>query len=39
VFDTSLQHCPNCGAEKLKIIAAILKRLVIEKLRAHRMLD
>jgi hypothetical protein len=27
-----MQHCPNCGAGKLEIIAAILERQVIEKI-------
>ncbi len=27
-----MQHCPNCGAAELKIIAAILDRPVIEKI-------
>lgn len=31
VFDIDIQHCPNCGGGELKIIAAILKRRVIEK--------
>jgi hypothetical protein len=30
VFD--MQHCPNCGAGELRIIAAILERPVIEKI-------
>lgn len=34
-----MQHCPNCGAEELKIIAAILRRPVIERLLTHRGLD
>ena len=25
VFDIDMQHCPNCGAGELKIIAAILR--------------
>jgi hypothetical protein len=29
-FDIDMQHCPNCGAGELKIIAAILERPVIE---------
>jgi uncharacterized protein (DUF983 family) len=32
VFDIDMQHCPNCGAGELKIIAAILERPVIEKI-------
>ena len=31
VFQLDLEHCPNCGGE-LKIIAAILEQLVIEKI-------
>jgi ribosomal protein L37E len=31
-FDIDMQHCANCGAGELKIIAAILERPVIEKL-------
>jgi hypothetical protein len=34
VFDSGLEHCPNCGGE-LKIIAAILEQPVIEKLLTH----
>ena len=34
-----MQHCPNCGAGELKIIAAILERPVIEKILAHLGLD
>ena len=34
VFDLDLEHCPNCGGE-LKIIAAILEQLVIEKILTH----
>jgi hypothetical protein len=25
VFDINMQHCPNCGAGELRIIAAILR--------------
>ena len=32
VFDIDMQHCPNCGAGELKIIAAILERPVNEKI-------
>jgi hypothetical protein len=39
VFDIDMQHCPNCGAGELKIIAAILERPVIEKILAHLGLD
>ncbi len=35
VFDIDMQHCPNCGAGQLKIIAAILQRPVIEKILTH----
>jgi hypothetical protein len=31
-----MQHCPNCGAGELKIIAAILERSVIEKILTHQ---
>jgi hypothetical protein len=30
-----MQHCPNCGAGELKIIAAILERPVIERILTH----
>ena len=30
-----MQHCPNCGAGELKIIAAILERPEIEKILTH----
>ena len=39
VFDIDMQHCPNCGAGELKIIAAILERPVIEKILTHPGLD
>jgi hypothetical protein len=39
VFDIDMQHCPNCGARELKIIAAILERPVIEKILTHLGLD
>ncbi|MCU0921721.1 MAG: transposase [Burkholderiaceae bacterium] len=39
VFDIDMQHCPNCGAGELKIIAAILERAVIEKILSHLGLD
>ena len=39
VFDIDLQHCPNCGGDKLKIIAAILERPVIDKILTHLGLD
>ena len=32
VFDIVMQHCPNCGAGDLKIIAAILERPMVEKI-------
>jgi hypothetical protein len=35
VFDLDRQHCPNCGAGELKIIAPILERPVIRKILAH----
>ena len=38
-FDVEMQHCPNCGAGELKIIAAIPERPVIEKMLAHLGLD
>ena len=34
VFEIDMEHCPNCGGE-LKIIAAILKQPVIEKVLTH----
>jgi len=34
-FELDLEHRPNCGAVKLKIIAAILERPVIEKILTH----
>ena len=34
-----MQHCANCGAGELKIIAAILERPVIEKVLTHLGLD
>ena len=34
-----MQHCPNCGGGQLKIIAAILEWLVIEKILSHLGLD
>ena len=39
VFDIDMQHCPNCGAGELKIIAAILERPEIEKILTHLRLD
>ena len=35
VFDIDMQHCPNCGAGDLKIIAAILERPAIQKILGH----
>ena len=34
LFDLDLEHGPNCGGD-LKIIAAILEALVIEKILTH----
>jgi hypothetical protein len=34
VFETDMEHCPNCGGD-LKIIAAILEAPVIEKILTH----
>lgn len=39
IFDIDMQHCPNCGAGELKIIAAILERPVIRKMLDHLGLD
>jgi hypothetical protein len=39
VFDIDMQHCPNCGAGGLNVIAAILERPVIEKILTHQGLD
>ena len=39
VFDIDMQHCPNCGAGELKIIAAILEQPVIQKILDHLGLD
>lgn len=38
-FDIDMQHCPNCGAGELKIIATILERPVIVKILSHLGLD
>ncbi len=35
VFDIDMQHCPNCGAGEIKIIAAILERPAIDKILKH----
>ena len=34
-----MQHCLNCGAGELKIIAVIFERPVIEKILTHLGLD
>ena len=34
VFGLDMEHCPNCGGV-LKVIAAILEKLVIEKVLNH----
>ncbi len=39
LFDIDLQHCPKCGTEELKIIAAILERPVIQKIMDYLGLD
>jgi hypothetical protein len=39
VFDIDMQHCPNCGAGELKVIAASLERPVIQKILDHLRLD
>ena len=39
VFDIDMQHCPNCRAGELKIIAAVLERQVLEKILTHLSLD
>lgn len=39
VFDVDMQHCPNCCAGELQIIAAILERPVIQKILTHLELD
>jgi hypothetical protein len=39
VFDIDMQHCSNCGAGELRIIAAILERPVMEKILTHVGLD
>jgi hypothetical protein len=39
VFDIDMQHCPNCGGGELKILAAVLERLVVEKILTHLGLD
>ncbi len=38
-LDIERQHCPNCDAWQLKIIAAILERPVSEKILTHLGLD
>ena len=39
VFKLDTRHCPNSGGGELKAIAAILKRLVVEKILTHLGLD
>lgn len=39
VFDIEMQPCQNCADGELKNIAAILERLVIEKILTHLGLD
>jgi len=39
VFDIDMQHCPNCGAGELEIIAAILGRPAIQKILDHLVSD
>lgn len=39
VFDIDMHTCPNCGGGEMKIIAAILERLVIVKILTHLGLD
>ena len=39
VFDIDMQHCPNCVADELRVIASILERPVIEKILTHLGLD
>ena len=34
-----MQHCPDCGAGELKIVAAILERPAVEKILTHLCLD
>ena len=34
-----LRHCPNCGAGELKIIAAVVERLAMEKTLTHLGID
>lgn len=34
-----MHTCPNCGADELKIIAAILDPPVVEKILTHPSLD
>jgi len=34
VFETDLEHCPNCGGQ-LKIVAAVLESVVIERILKH----
>lgn len=39
VFDIDMQHCPHCDGWELRIVAAILKRPLIEKILTHLGLD
>jgi hypothetical protein len=39
VFDLDQAHCPNCGGEELKIIAAVFERPVVEKILTRLGLD
>jgi hypothetical protein len=39
VFDIDMRHGPNCGGGEVKIIAAILRRTVIERILTHLGLD
>jgi len=39
VFDIDMRHCPNCGAGELKIIAAVVERLAMEKTLTHLGID
>lgn len=39
VFNIDMHHCPNCGAGELKVIAAGLKQLAIQKILDYVGLD
>lgn len=39
MFDIDMQHCPNCSGGEFMIIAAMLERLLIEKILTHLGLD